>query len=149
MTTCRPITPEDVETLVEMGERIMQESEYRGLTYSSDKIRQIAQLCMDGRMYGIVAVSHDRIVGVLVAMITEAWFSSGLVSSDLIVYVTPDSRGGFAFILMVHAYIAWAAKAGAQIIFLRTSTGVEPEKTARLYEKTGFKQVGGIFRMEV
>lgn len=68
---------------------------------------------------------------------------------DAILYVLPKYRGSTAALKLVKTFETWAKNRGASRIYLSQSTNIEPEKTALLYEKLGYKQVGALTCKEV
>lgn len=146
----RTITPADIPAILAMGGLMHDESEYRSLDYAPEKCAALCRSIMANAdtQLGLVAVEGDEHFGMLGAYVTAAYFSDDLVSGDYLVYVRPEFRGTTAFVRMVKRYIEWAKERGAQLIFLRTSTGIESDATAALYQRLGFARVGGVFRRE-
>lgn len=147
---CRPLTRDDFPALIHLGARAHEESEYSLLTFSPEKCLQLFESSLvNPDVLIVVAVLDGVLVGVLGAGVYAPYFSEERVSGDLLVYVAPEYRGTMAFIKLVSQYVTWAKEHGAKLIFLRSSTGIEPEKTEKLYTKLGFINVGGNFVMEV
>ncbi len=145
----RPFTLNDIPVLLAMGHMAHEESEYRKLSFSSEKCEALCKQIIEvPGLYGIVAETACETIGVLVAGIAPAYFSEEPTASDLLVYVLPEYRGSRAFYMMCLHYVVWAKEHGAKLIFLRTSTGIAPKKTGELYKRMGFNQIGGIYRME-
>jgi GNAT superfamily N-acetyltransferase len=145
----RQITYDDIPTLIEIGRKAHEESEYNVMSFNPDKcMRLCEQIINSPAMLGIVTLKDDVIAGVIVAAVYPGYFTDELTASDLLVYVLPGYRGTRAFYRLCIFYITWARLQGAKLIFLRNSTGIEPEKVGKLYERMGFAQVGGIFRKE-
>lgn len=145
----RQITKDDIPKLIEIGLMCHQESEYSVMSFSANKcIALCERIITEPQMLGMVTVKDSEITGVLVAAAIPAYFSDEINTSDLLVYVPPEYRGTRAFYLLCVSYIGWARTKGARLIFLRNTTGIEADKVGRLYERMGFSQVGGIYRME-
>lgn len=85
-----------------------------------------------------VAAKGEQIVGFFAGFVVEHFLSNLSYASDAGVYVLPEHRGGSAFLRLVKAFEAWAYERGAHEIQLGTSTGVEPEKTVRMYQRLGY-----------
>jgi GNAT superfamily N-acetyltransferase len=60
---------------------------------------------------------------------------------ELAVYVTPEHRGRTGMRL-IKAFEAWAWDRGADEITLGISTEVDPERTAALYARLGYRRSG-------
>lgn len=66
---------------------------------------------------------------------------------DLLTYVVPEHRGGLG-IRLIKAYIERAKLLDIDDIHIGVSTGLEPERTGKLYERLGFRHIGGGYAME-
>ena len=145
----RPITIDDIPALIGIGRKVHQESEYNVMSFNPQKCELLCHsIITNPDMFGRVTVKEGVIIGVVVAGVCPTYFSDELNASDLLVYVLPEYRGTRAFFMLCIEYIAWAKIMGARLIFLRNSTGIEPEKTGNLYQRMGFQHIGGIYRME-
>ena len=132
-----------------MGRKAHEESEYNVMSFNPDKCVQLCEQIINlPVMLGVVTLKDDIITGVLAAGVHPAYFSDELTSSDLLVYVLPEHRGSRAFYMLCIFYVSWARSKGARLIFLRNSTGIEPAKIGKLYERMGFEHIGDIYRME-
>lgn len=146
----RPMTESDIPVLVEIGSQAHAESEYNIMSFSPDKCAALCRNLIENEsLMCVVVVKDDAIIGVFAASAGETYFSTDRTASDILVYVIPEYRGSHAFLMLYAEYKEWAIKQGVKIMFLRNTTGYEPEKVGFLYHKLGFTQVGGIFRMEV
>lgn len=146
----REMTESDIPVLVKIGSQAHLESEYRTMTFSSEKCERLGQAMYSLENLKCFVVERDgEIIGFLMASVDEGYFTDEKTTSDLLVYVKPEWRGSRAFYLLITEYIAWAKEQDAKLIFLSNSTGYEPEKIGKLYERLGFHRVGGIFQMEV
>jgi len=146
----RPITDKDIPGLIHMGADMHNESEYRSLEYSPEKIADLCYAAIKTKdVLGLIAVDSFRSpIGVLGATVQEAYFSKDKTALDLLVYVTPKHRGSTAFIKLIKHYVTWAQERGASLIFLRQSTGINTDMVENLYKRLGLHHVGGIFCME-
>ena len=64
------------------------------------------------------------------------------MANDLCLFVTKPKRGGTAAYRLIKAFEAWAIAHGAVVLRFGISTGVEADKTLKLYEKLGYKLEG-------
>ncbi len=145
----RPIEPRDVDALIEIGRQAHEESEYREMSFDEAKCRALCESAIDRWSFiALVAERDGAIIGMLLAAIAPAYFSTDLTAGDLLFYVLPTHRGSRACHRLCRAYIDMARTLGAKLIFLRNSTGIKPDETGELYERMGFAHVGGIYRME-
>jgi len=139
----RNATELDIPALLKMGILMHNESRYRKFDYNTDKVEQLIRHLIEE---GIVLVveSKTKIIGGFIGMIGQHYFGSDKMSADLALFVNPDSRGTKAAILLIKEYIRQAKEYGVVDIGIGNSTG----NVGGLYEKTGFTQVGGNYRLE-
>lgn len=149
MIVYRP-EPKEFPTLIKMGAGMWEESNF----YSTDEYDEEALQKLGEALYShpdgvVLAVkeSHDSApFGMMVGQAVPYFFApSKKMAIDFLVYVAPEKRGTSAAFRLLKAFESWARNKGVHEMRLGVSTGVEPERTAKLYRKLGFKNVGGIF----
>lgn len=136
----RAATHTDVPDLIELGAMMHAESpRFRRLMFRPDKLEAMARPLMDN---GIVLLAEDRgrVVGMAIGAVIEQFFTDAKLAVDLAVYVVPSHRGGPWFVKLIKAFEAKAVELGAAEITLGISTGLQTERTARLYEKMGYRR---------
>lgn len=146
----RQLTEQDIPAVIHLGGRMHEESQYSALTYSPEKVaKKCIRSLYDPDMFALVAENEGEIVGMIGAIVGPYEFGDELIANDMLVYVSIEHRGSMAFIRMIKAYVFWAKEQGAALIFLAQTTGINQELVASLYQRLGFKPVGGQFCMEV
>jgi len=136
----RPATHEDVETLVDLGELMHEESPvWSRLNYSRAKVAQLLHGLINSRD-GLVDVASDDgvIVGTVLAIVDEHWSGTDLIAAELALYVTPDERGKLHAAQLILSMQGWATAMGAKLVRAGCSTALNSEATARLYCGLGF-----------
>ncbi len=138
----RPAQPHDLVQLLEMGRLMHAESpRFRPVPFSTEKAQQlIEQLISRGGAF--VAEVDGALVGMFGGVVFEHFFSTTKMAADVVLYVTPEYRGGSLAARLVHAFERWAIEAGADELVLGVSTGIEAERTAGLYERLGYERSG-------
>jgi GNAT superfamily N-acetyltransferase len=148
----RWMTIEDLPIAIAMGEAMHKESYYKHFDYDPMKLQKLWELSEAHQgFYGkFVAENSDgKIVGMFVGMCAEHYFGHDKIATDLLLYVTPEARGGSAAPRLVKAYEKWARESGAKEIHVGVSTGVNEDRTARLYEKLGFHDKAILLRKRI
>src|SRR5262245_27482452 len=118
------------------------------MRYDEQRCANIARWARE-RNHGLwmhVIDSGGHVVGFLLAQVWESFFGPDKVCNDLILVLDKEHRGR-AFIAiqeLVEQYHKWARENGAMRVYLSTTTGIEPEETAKFYEVLGFRQIGTI-----
>lgn len=126
------------------------ESEYSAMEYSPEKCAELGYMAIEDANMMIISVKDgDTYAGLMIASVRAPEFSHDLIAWDTLIYVHPDYRGTRAAILLLKEYRRWSIARGAKMIFMRTTTGIEPQKTGKLFEKLGFRYVGGNYLLEV
>lgn len=80
--------------------------------------------------------------------LSPEYFSGKTIASDLGMFVRKDHRGSPTFFRMYSEFETWAKQHGAYKIVLYHSTGIEPEKTEKVFSKLGLTKYGSIFDKE-
>jgi GNAT superfamily N-acetyltransferase len=138
----RRATREDIVEMVELGRRMHAESpRLSRLNYSITKVTElIVSLIESEHGFAHVAVVKGEIVGAALAVIAEEWYSWDLVANELAVFVLPTQRGALIAAQLIREMDAWA-HSKTKVLQCGTTTGLEPERTAKLYERLGFSRV--------
>lgn len=135
-----PAKPEDVDGLVELGRAMAAESpRWRRLEYSPARVRNTIEALMsspDGLV--MVARRDGRLAGAILAVCDANWMSDERICQELALYLAPQYRGTMTASRLICAMAAWAKVKGARWVEAGVSTGVHPERTARLYQRLGF-----------
>lgn len=146
----RPAAAADIPALVEMGRAMHAESpRFARFGFNPDKVAALAAGVIPGGG-ALVAERDGIIVGMMAGFVVAQWFSDDLIASDFVLYLQPDERRkGRAAFMLVRAFEEWAKSQGAIDIAPGTTTGIDPEGTARFYEKMGYGRTGFAFHKEV
>lgn len=137
-----PAQFEDVPRLVEIGRAMAQESpRWRRLIYSAEKVGNTITALL-GTADGLVLVyrKQGQIVGGIMARVSSNWMSDDRIAQEIALFILPEHRASFAACRLISAMTAWAQIKGARWIEAGISTGVDTERTARLYERLGFER---------
>lgn len=144
----RVATLADVPQLIELGQLMHAESpRYSRLPFSAEKVADLLTVLInsaDGLV--LVYARGSKILGVAVAAVDSPWFSEGKLADEIVVYVVKEKRGSAIAPSLITGLDAWAEAKGVPWLQAGTTTGVDPERTGKLYEHMGFKAVGvGLF----
>jgi len=85
----------------------------------------------------------------IAAYLTDYIFCDEPVVNDDLLFVKASHRGGTVAIRMVRGLERWASARGAREVFLGVSTGIAVERTGRLYQRLGFRHVGGVYSKQL
>lgn len=140
----RPAKVDDITGIIELGKELLDESPVLP-PHDPLKARKALAFFISGARTSVFVAEHDgEIVGFIVGVLDEYWWSEVQYASDAAFYVKPEFRG-YA-VGLVKRLVTWAKKfKKVKHISLGVSSGLETyERTGQLYERLGFKPVGGI-----
>jgi GNAT superfamily N-acetyltransferase len=148
VVTVRPLGADDIDRLVELGERMHGEGAFSFLPFEREKVRRFAARYASPApdRLGLAAEIDGRIVGMFAGNLSEYFFCREKIACDLLLYIEPEFRGTSAAGRLVRAFRAWAIERGAREVCLGTSNQVQEAATGRFYEVLGFKRAGGIYK---
>lgn len=136
----RKATGSDIGDLIELGAAMHAESpRYRDLEFVPEKLAALADHVLP---LGLAIVADDGgvLVGMLIGLVTEHWFSTTKMATDLATYISPRHRGGTLLWRLVKAFEVEALRHGASEVSLGISSEVATEQTAALYARLGYER---------
>jgi len=138
----RTANHEDIGALLDLGEALHQESpRWSRIGFNRAKTAEfLASLILAPTGLVLVAERDGEIYGGILAMAVPHWCSDDVVAQEVSLFVRPDARGHMAAKELIRRMCAWAKDMGAVWLQAGSSTGVDPERTAQLYEHMGFKR---------
>jgi len=143
----RPATEADMAAILELGRAMAAESpRWAAMPYSTEKVAVVSRRSIE--QGGAFAAVHERepgdegVVGVLVGIMAQHWFSTTWYAGTLAVYVMPAFRGGVAFRLLMGEFERWGASRGASELCVGVHTGQADERVARAYRAHGYLDAG-------
>ena len=145
----RPAQLADVARIAEIGEALHQESTYRAIPYSREKVVGLMRSLIQGDGVVFVAEKNGQIVGGIAGGVTAHWFSDELTGFEYSFFVLPEHRHGLVAMKLLLAMKAWCTAKGAKTLRIGITTGINVEGTARFYRHMGFRDAGNLFEMEL
>ena len=148
MCTIRPAEPNDVDTLVRMGEDFFAFSAFsRFADYDPQSVGGLLMGIIESQrtlltgnpMTVLVAEVDGKIVGGIVGVLTQLWFNNACkVASELAWWVAPEHRRGRTALKLYQAFEAWAKEQGAAHIVMSDLVVEGETPAAKLFEKLGY-----------
>lgn len=129
--------PEFADQVIDL---LLAESEEIAATgVDRNHVRKLLQ----GKVVCLVATESGKLLGAAIAATGAAWFNPSVVCMrDLLLWIAPEHRGGTVFQRLLHALEDEARIQRVNKLYLNQSTGIDVEKTSRLYRKMGFVLTG-------
>ena len=138
---------DDVKEAVEVGDRVLSRSVIAAELFDLQARKLMLRAINDASMNLWVAEHKGHIVGFLIAIKEQHWFSRQKYASDICFCVDPQ-HGNYAA-PMVKRFVKWA-KLDEKVtdITLGISSGLDKDgRTGRMYENLGFTPVGGVYSL--
>jgi len=143
----RRATQADIPRMVELGRAMHTESRFRNLKFNDDKVVRLFTYAVTQPSL-ILLVDGEPAHAMLFAYVQPFWWGDDLESDDLLLYVTPEMRGKSSAVRLVNEYKRITKSMGVADPRLSTGTGVETERTGRLFERLGFAGAGLMFSLK-
>jgi GNAT superfamily N-acetyltransferase len=133
---------EDIPALVELGREMCAESPlWSRMRYSPESVADtLGKLINHEDGLACIAVQDGVVVGAVLAVVEAHWASPDRVASELALFITKSARGRSYAVRLVSALVEWGRARGARFLQAGTSTGVNVDLTARIYERAGFER---------
>ena len=132
----------EIGVVAKMAAAMCRESpRYAQRTVSETYMENILSKASEAGGFVRVYDSGDEITGIMVGVVAPYLCGPEVYACDLILYVKPENRGTPAALSLVKEFETWAKEMGAVEVMLGTSTGIDSEKTACLYERLGYSLV--------
>ena len=136
MTSVRPMTEDDIDTVLSMIVALHAESPvYSALRYEPRKAlalvqRALGSIATGREEFAYVAVRKDEVIGVLLGFEQGYTFTAGSVAAECLFYVKPQHRTrSKAAALLRWSFENWSRERGLDGVLMGTSTGIGSDKS--------------------
>lgn len=114
--------------------------------YAFDPLKLLAQIKLAGdypdTAYFRLAVRNGEVFGGFYGTISRMFFCDETMARDVGWWVKKERRGGGAAMLLLRGFEAWAKEKGALKVMIGQSSGIDIERTTKLYQHCGYRLVG-------
>ena len=133
----------DLPELLALGKRLLAKSPYSDVPVDTLTFGSTLGQCIQSAFgFAMVAVHDGKITGMLLGAAMPLWFSKKRSATDFITYAETPGDG----YRMLRRFVRWAWSMPNVIeITLAQSSGIDIERTARLYEIVGLQRVGNLY----
>lgn len=150
MTDLRMAVLSDLPQLLGLAHVMHAESRYAAWPLSEVRVADlIASLIQSPDGVVLVADDGGQIVGGMVGMVSEHWFTETRHASEFALFIEPARRGGSLALRILRRFEDEARARGAAVLHMGITTGVAAERTARLYEHMGCELFGPVYMKEL
>lgn len=95
-----------------------------------------------------VSIAEDEtgVHGMHIGFLQDYWFSDDIAGYDILLYISPNKRGGMSAVRLIKAFEQWAFSRGAIEVRPGTTIGISADVAKQLHERLGYSTVGYTFR---
>lgn len=138
----RVATMEDLPRILDLGELLHKESpRWSRMSFNRAKAAEyIANLIIQPNGVVFLAERGGEVVGGIAGTVAQYWCSDDLLGYEVSLFMDGGARGTMAPARLICALEAWCELRGALWTTAGTSTGLDPERTAGLYETLGWSR---------
>lgn len=130
--------------VIDIATEMHRDSMFRD--YSFDQGKLLAQIKLvsgyPDTAYFQLAVRNGEVFGGFYGTISRMFFSEQLMARDVGWWVKKERRGGGAAMLLLRGFEAWAKEKGAIKVMIGQSSGIDIDRTTKLYQHCGYRLVG-------
>lgn len=153
MQVRRPHDMQDITKMVQLGSVMAAEGDYADIPYSEDKTRKLGVHILvdedESTYFARIVECDGEIIAMMLAYVTEFYFSTARIAQDFLLYVHPDHRGSSAAVRLIKEFMRWTEDKDIVQEQLGITEGVNNEAVAKMYEKFGYKLAGYIYKRKV
>lgn len=134
-------TTDDIPFLVSFGRKFHALSPLSDVPFNETKVEQTAIDLLQGpKERGIILVweEDNSPVGCLVGIVSEPYFSTESIASELVFWIEPEYRKLSTVNRLIEAYEYWANRVGAKITCLSCFNSLKGDTLVRMYERKGY-----------
>ena len=139
----RPATVLDVLLMHELGQRYSDEAlhhEHFPVEHEHCSRAAVDTIISDDGDI-LLAFNGNELIGYMWCYIGSLPWSTKPLAFDALLYVEPQHRHGVG-VRLIKAYVEWAEQKGAIAANISIASGINNDRTVKLYEKLGFEFVG-------
>lgn len=140
----RSATIEDFPQWFDLAKRLRDQTPYADIEFDRAMIARLYGRCIASRLGCVLVSTHGgRLTGTIVGVAQELWWSRRKYATDLLFF---SERAGDGFRLL-KSFQDWAwSVPSVEEVTLGQSSGIDVERTEKLYLRAGLKKVGGLFQ---
>jgi GNAT superfamily N-acetyltransferase len=148
--TIRPATLADIQSIVGLGQQLFAESpRWSKLHFNAEKLTSFVYNLIEAEDGFVCVAEIDAvIVGAIMGVAMDHYAADDVTACELALFVAPSHRSSGLAQILIAELDQWAKSKGAAWLQAGTTTGVDPERTAKLYEACGFTRCGIVLEVD-
>lgn len=138
------ITDEDIEKLLDIGEKLVAESRFEVHGYNREKVRLVFLATRKLPQKFFIAYDENCRGMCLLGMNTH-YFNDYKWATDFAFFVVPEARGSSLALRLLREGEKWAKANGAHELTILHNTGIQTDKSTRFFHGVGYETKGHIY----
>ncbi|MEM5429399.1 GNAT family N-acetyltransferase [Cupriavidus oxalaticus] len=136
----RTATTADVPRIVDLGAALHAESpRWSRIPFNRSRAAEtMTSLILNPSGVVFLYEVDGIVVGGIAGLLQPHWACDASIAHEMSFVIDPEYRGGMAACRLICSLVAWGRIKGAAWLHAGTSTGLDAEMTAKLYERLGF-----------
>lgn len=141
----RDIVYSDTTAIVKMLQTLREESpEYNYVDNNPAWVEaNLETILQRGALFG--SISEDT-RGFIIGGVCTTWYSTRIEGFEQLLYVIPEARGGMIAVRLIKRFELQVKALGATVLSVGATTGMQEDRTARLYHALGYETKGTSLR---
>jgi len=148
MLKIRRLEKEDIPFVLSMAKDFQENSLFKNCGFEEDKVRQIILKCIDPTKpyFMMVGEQDGSILGAFCGQISEYFFSTKRIATDLAIYVNPEDRRFTLKFLnkAIAEFEKWSKEWGAIEVCIAPSSGTYSPSFEKYLKKKNYNKIGFI-----
>lgn len=142
----RPANQDDINALLKLGASFHSETRFSARAYSPYKTALfLAEIIKRPLGCLLVAEREGQIIGGVAGYAIADWFTTELVATEYALFLEQDKRGGALVMRLIKDFIKWADEKGIKRKHIGIVTGINQERTERIYKRLGGEKIGVLY----
>lgn len=134
----------DIDEIMRIGNELIAISEYADMPIDPHLCRRnLAMMIGSKKFFSVVDEVNGQLYGFMFGVIDSVFWSSVKYATDIVIFSKRNSG-----IKMIKQFDSWAKSNGAIKAIMAITSGVDKDRTAKLYLALDAKYVGGVFVKE-
>jgi ribosomal protein S18 acetylase RimI-like enzyme len=139
----RLATMADMDVVLALAARAHAEGRYGRYPMSHAKASYLFMRAQtEQEFFCVVAEQQNELVGFMVGLVCEHFFSNMTYATNIALYVTPEQRGSWAAAKLIRTFEREADARGAHEILIGAASDIKPARVLRFYHALGYQPVG-------
>mgnify|MGYP003109657950 FL=1 len=149
-TEYRRAAPRDLKGIVELGEKMHEETAFSNIPFSIERTASEAMRCMlDSNYFANIALKDGKVVGILFGYLEKPFFTEEVAGYDCVWYVDISCRNTMVGPRLLKQFETWVKMHGGSIVFTTLGSNYKSDRVGKLMERMDFEYQGGFYRKDI